>query len=230
MNARSSTVKPCLVCGHPVHIIEDPTLKKPQVVTYDVCEHCDFIRKQPRHHLDTQAEHAQYLHHVNTIENVGYVTMFKRFIAEAIDPFITKGKGLDFGSGPGPVLYELLKIKGFDMAHYDPYFNPNLSVFEARYDLITSTEVFEHLADPQKTLSRLTECLKNKGVLAIMTSFHQKDIAVFLNWWYRRDSTHIAFYTLKTFEFLIEEMPLHIVYTNNKNIIVLQKRLGSDER
>jgi cyclopropane fatty-acyl-phospholipid synthase-like methyltransferase len=157
------------------------------------------------------------------MENVGYVNMFNRFIAAAVDPFINTGSGLDFGSGPGPVLYELLKQKGFTMTHYDPYFHDDKTVLTKTYDLITSTEVFEHLSNPLTTFKTLANMLNKDGVLAIMTSFHPQDDETFLSWWYRRDPTHIAFYTETTFKHLQKATKLQRIYTNHKNIIVFKK-------
>lgn len=223
MSVKSSIARPCIICGSPTRELIDPELKKPRVVVYDVCGFCEFIRKRPDYHVSPTEEKTLYTHHNNTIENTGYVNMFKRFIAAAIDPFITKGKGLEFGSGPGPVLYELLKEKGFTMSHYDPYFHKDETVFQSTYDLITSTEVFEHLSDPMEVLTTLTGLLNPGGFLAIMTSFHKHDDDDFLSWWYRRDPTHIAFYTEETFAHMIQELKLTIHFTNQKNIIVFKK-------
>ncbi|MFW5841942.1 MAG: class I SAM-dependent methyltransferase [Bacillota bacterium] len=223
MNAKNFTVNPCIICHHDTRIITDSELKKPTPVVYHVCKTCELIIKAPFSHPTHEDEKTLYMHHNNSMENVGYVNMFNRFIAAAVDPFITTGSGLDFGSGPGPVLYELLKQKGFTMTHYDPYFHPDKTALNNTYDLITSTEVFEHLSDPLATFKRLESMLNTHGILAIMTNFHPKHDETFLSWWYRRDPTHIAFYTTKTFEYLSKETSLQCIYTNHKNIIVFKK-------
>ncbi len=224
MNAKNSAANPCPICQSSTRELIDSEIKVHGPVTYKVCETCALIYKNTHHHIDPSKEKVHYDHHQNTMDNLGYVKMFERFIAEAIDPFIKNGKGLEFGSGPGPVLYELLKHKGFAMDYYDPYYHPNQTVFNETYDVITSTEVFEHLSDPVYELTRLSACLKPKGILAIMTSFHPDNDETFLSWWYRRDPTHIAFYRVKTFETLIADLPLEIIHTNDKNIIVFKKQ------
>lgn len=223
MNVKNSTVNPCIICHSDTRIITDPILKKPEPVVYHVCKTCELIRKAPFSHPSHKDEKTLYTHHNNSMENVGYVNMFNRFIAAAVDPFITTGSGLDFGSGPGPVLYELLKQKGFTMTHYDPYFHKDETALNTTYDLITSTEVFEHLSDPLTTFKTLANMLNKNGILAIMTSFHPKNDETFLSWWYRRDPTHIAFYTEKTFEHLTNATNLTQIYSNHKNIIVFKK-------
>jgi hypothetical protein len=223
MNVKNSTVNTCIVCGAKTNTLTDSELTNPEPVIYHVCTTCNLITKAPFTHPTHEDEKTLYTHHNNSMENVGYVNMFNRFIAAAIDPFINTGSGLDFGSGPGPVLYELLKQKGFTMAHYDPYFHDEKTVLTKTYDLITSTEVFEHLSNPLTTFKTLAKMLNKDGILAIMTSFHPKDDETFLSWWYRRDPTHISFYTDKTFEYLTKETKLQQIYTNHKNIIVFKK-------
>ncbi len=223
MNVKNSTVNPCIICQSDTRTLTDPVLNKPEPVIYHVCETCGLITKAPFSHPTHQDEKTLYTHHNNSLENVGYVNMFNRFIAVAVDPFITTGSGLDFGSGPGPVLYELLKQKGFVMDHYDPYFHNDESIFKKTYDLITSTEVFEHLSDPLTTFKQLANMVNKDGFLAIMTSFHPNDDDAFLSWWYRRDPTHIAFYNETTFTYLMNQTDLKRVYTNHKNIIVFKK-------
>ncbi len=49
------------------------------------------------------------------------------------------------------------------------------------------------------------------------------DLTLFQNWWYRRDPTHIAFYSPITFEKIAEQLNLEIMYHNNKRICVFKK-------
>ena len=156
-----------------------------------------------------EKEKQEYLHHNNTPENEGYVAMFKDFIEKCIDPYQDKIKAaLDFGCGPGPVLAGLLKEKGFEVDIYDKYFAPEKIFENKKYDLITSTEVLEHLADPLETLKTLKNHLNKNGILAIMTLFHPNNEEGFKKWWYRRDSTHISFYRPKTFEILAKMLEM----------------------
>ena len=215
----------CLICESKTSSLTDSHIKNSFVyVIYHVCQSCGFTFKDSRFRVDPLKEKEQYDFHDNSFENPGYVEMFKRFIAAAIDPFITTGKVLEFGSGPGPVLGTLLKEKGFDVSLYDPFYEPNEAVFKEQYDLITSTEVFEHFFEPLKTLETLLKSLKKDGFLAVMTSFRVMSDEAFLTWWYRRDSTHVSFYTLEAFEEIEKRFNLERLYTNEKNYIVFKKR------
>ena len=214
----------CLICENITHKIIDTQIKyQGSYVYYHVCETCGFTFKDHRFYPNSEEEKSQYDFHQNTFENIGYVNMFKRFIAQAIDPFIKKGKALDFGSGPGPVLATLLKEKGFDTEIYDPYYSPNKDVLSHKYDVITLTEVCEHFHSPISMFEQLISLLKKEGYLVIMTQFI-KDPKQFLSWWYRRDSTHVAFYTEQSFKYLAAKYNLDIVYNNHKDSLTLRSR------
>ncbi|MFP4077607.1 MAG: class I SAM-dependent methyltransferase [Bacillota bacterium] len=212
-------MNPCLVCQNETYTLKDPEIK----VTYHVCKACGYTFKDKAHHVDHAKEKSLYENHQNTIENKGYVAMFERFLAFATrdDAF---GPALDFGSGPGPVLFELLKRSGFESYHYDPYFHKDDDVFRRSYGFITATEVFEHLSDPGATFCRLEKLLKPGGSLALMTSLRPADDQAFLDWWYRRDPTHIGFFTERAMERLTENTRMTLVKSNHENHFLFTKK------
>ena len=149
--------------------------------------------------MDSTVEKRLYCNHNNSFANEGYVRMFRKFIDDFIEPYSGEMKtALDFGSGPGPVLATLLREHGMDVDIYDVYFSPEKSYENKTYDLITCTEVLEHLKDPLPTLRLLVDHLNSQGILAVTTMFHPGVGEEFQNWWYRRDRTHICFYTNRT--------------------------------
>lgn len=191
---------------------------------YHICKECEFIFLDENYLVTENAEKTQYSFHNNTKENTGYVEYLERFIEEAITPYAQDVNDvLDFGCGPGPVLYELLKERYKRVDKYDPYFSPEKVFENKKYDLITSTEVFEHLKKPLEVMEFLKDHLKEGGILSLMTGFHNNNQEKFKNWWYIRDQTHICFYTPKVFQKLADLFDLKFLYTNNKNIVVLQK-------
>lgn len=189
---------------------------------YFQCPNCDLIFIEDDFILDDQQEKKRYTLHQNNYGNVGYVEMLKQFIGVAVKPFnIRIKRGLDFGCGPVPVLSDLISEDGNQMDIYDPCFYNDLSFHRKKYDLITATEVFEHLKSPGYTIPLLEKLLNNGGLLSIMTLFHGN--CDFKNWWYRQDRTHICFYSHKTCHWIARRFLLNIVYINNKNICVWQK-------
>ena len=152
--------------------------------------------------------------------------MFKKFIDKAITPYLDNPhnkKALDFGCGPGPVLAVLLRRMGLEVDIYDIYFAPEKVYENKTYDLITATEVFEHLKDPFSSTNLLKNHLKEGGILAVMTLFHPDNTSEFKKWWYRRDPTHISFYRPETFKVLGGLLGLEILMCDDKNTLVMRK-------
>ncbi|KJS81364.1 MAG: hypothetical protein JL57_26695 [Desulfosporosinus sp. BICA1-9] len=173
--------------------------------------------------LDRQEEFNRYSQHKNTLDNPGYVNNFNNFIIiSKIDNLKNVKRALDFGCGPGPVLQVLLEKLGYATDIYDPFFYPTQGFLKKRYDLITCTDVLEHLKNPLATLRILEVLLEKGGILAVTTLFHTS-AEDFISWWYRKDPTHITFYSQKTFRWLAEHLNLSLEFSDDKSIGVLKK-------
>jgi 2-polyprenyl-3-methyl-5-hydroxy-6-metoxy-1,4-benzoquinol methylase len=184
-------MQPCKICGAETDKVHDKKFKQ----DYFFCPGCRFISLEEAKIPSPEEEKEDYLSHDNSLECQGYVNMFREFIEKAVSPFISAPADvLDFGCGHGPVLAHLLKEKGFRVDTYDPYFAPGKVYENKSYNMITSTEVVEHLRDPMKELKLLKSLLKPGALLAVMTLFHPDDEKKFLEWYYKREITHIAFY------------------------------------
>lgn len=212
----------CRICGNDIKEIYDTKFDN----HYMSCDNCDFIGIYPDDQITFEQERDEYDRHENCIENEGYVAYFKKFLDSALIPYVSEGSGLDFGSGPEPVLTQVIHrdYPGYEMDHYDLHYQP-VKVFEGKsYDYILSTEVAEHLLDPLDVVGLLADHLKPGGILAMMTLFHHKDEEHFLQWWYRRDITHIGFFTPKTFEVMAELTGMEVIYTDGNRYITLRKK------
>jgi len=188
------------------------------------CRPCELIFKDEEAIVSTESELKVYRQHNNTEENLGYVAMFQDFIDKTIMPHKAEIETvLDFGSGPNPVLAGILKREGFQTDYYDKFFAPEKVYEGKRYDLITSTEVIEHIADIQGVMQLFSEHLNPGGYLALMTQFHDNSPQQYLKWWYRRDPTHIVFYRPKSFEKVADKFGLTLRYHDDKKIVLLQK-------
>lgn len=209
----------CLICQGALKAIDDTCLNQ----TAWRCKACHAVFKAPQHRLTKKHEKARYDTHQNTRDNEGYVNFLTHFMVQAVMPFISQGEALEFGCGPGPVLGELLQEAGFKVSLYDPFYYPHDEVLDAPYDLITSTEVLEHIFDPHAMFSRLKRSLKPQGILAIMTHFVPTHDHDYLNWWYRRDETHVVFYHEESFESLAKHYGFEILFTDHQKMITLRK-------
>ena len=116
-----------------------------------------------------------------------------------------------------------MKEYGVKIDIYDKFFFKDESYKQNRYDIIISTEVFEHLENPLNEIESLLSILDRDGLLIIMTNFHDSNIEKFKKWWYVRDLTHVVFYTLETFEYLAKQFKLEIIKCDNKKNIILRK-------
>ena len=92
------------------------------------------------------------------------------------------------------------------MDAWDPLFGPACPPTpDAGWDLITCTEVLEHLQQPLATLETLRTRLRPGGILAVMTEWPPPPDR-FRRWHYRRDPTHVAFYGPATLQGLARRL------------------------
>jgi len=211
----------CKICSNGIRAIYDRQFN----LNYYHCSRCGFIAMDPGGILSREKEKARYLDHINTPGDPGYVAMLQTFLEKSVFPFHASiTTALDFGSGPGPVLADILREKGCAVDIYDPYFAPEPVYKNKAYSLITCTEVLEHLEHPLETLQMLKGHLAPTGVLAVMTLFHPVDgtaegDAAFKKWWYRRDPTHISFFRPETFRYIAGELGLALLMCDNRNTL-----------
>lgn len=222
---QSSFCSYCRICLGVTRVLQGG----PGAPVYYSCVPCRYIFLDGRFRVSPEEEKKRYESHDNTLENEGYVNMFREFIRVGIEPFLGgdfflqgKRKALDFGCGWNSVLGSLLKEKGLQVDTYDPYFAPERQYLRRKYHLITATEVFEHLANPLETLRSLAGCLAPGGILALTTLFHPGE-EDFYKWWYRRDPTHISFYQPETFKYLAGRAGLDLVGVDGKKTCTLQR-------
>ncbi len=185
------------------------------------CNTCAAKFLDTIHYVDEETEKGRYLEHKNIIDDPGY----RKFLSKLSDPLKSKlapnSKGLDFGCGHGPALEDMLKSDGFEVDLYDPFFFPDKKVFSKKYHFISCTETAEHFHDPRKEFNSFDNLLMPGGWLGIMTSFLTTDDA-FESWYYRRDPTHVTFYSEKTFEVIAEQRNWDCEI-KSKDIVLLHK-------
>lgn len=209
----------CKLCGKTA-----VSLMKPEFPVYYHCNQCDLIFIDEAFHVNADDELKRYKQHNNSGENKGYVNYLRDFLKAAeIDSIDNVKSALDFGCGPEPVLKTLLLETGIDNVDvYDPYFFPDRIFKGKKYGLITCTEVLEHLKDPFAAISLLHSLLSEKGILAIKTLFHTTSNH-FDKWWYRNDTTHICFYSAKTFNWMSFNFGFKINILDDNSICIFEK-------
>lgn len=214
-------MKKCKICGHDTISYQHPKMD----ILFHECTNCEFIFKDEINYVSREKEIKKYDEHHNSLDDVGYVNFLTDFIESAVWPFIKAGKALDFGSGPSPILAAILKdVYHFDVDIYDLYYAIDKIYEKKLYDLITTTEVIEHLIDPLKAFQLFHKHLKPQGILSIMTLFHPKDKDTLFNWHYIRDDTHISFFTLKTLRYIANLYHFDLIDTNDYRYAVFRKQ------
>lgn len=187
------------------------------------CQNCDLIFKNPADYWSWEKQKHRYDQHNNNLEEPGYVQYFEQLL-KPLDSYLREFSikhGLDWGSGPEPVLQELMKRRGVKMDIFDPIYHNFEEVLEQSYPLLTCTEVIEHFMEPRKSLVKMQGFLGEGGVFAGMTQFHLGP-EHFANWWYAKDPTHVSFYSEKTFHWLSEFLGLKILSLHSP-IFILQR-------
>lgn len=165
---------------------------------YHRCEVCDLYFLDPADRLSSDGERARYDLHTHDPADLGY-QRFVTPLVEHISRALPMGSGgLDFGAGRVPTLSRLLEDAGFSMSIYDAFYWPDPAPLNAQYDFVVSCEVIEHLYDPAFEFARLRAVLKPGAGLFVMTEPRHDGID-FENWAYRRDPTHVAFFSARTF-------------------------------
>lgn len=203
----------CILCQNPhtdlIHVI-----KKPEH-TYHMCPQCDLIFMAPLERLSAREEMERYKLHQNQ-GSAGHLAFLEPLIKDVNDYFMSANidlatlTSLDFGCGSLPCLSPLLAIRGYKTFDYDLYYHPDQEVFRRNYHLITATEVFEHFQQPRVEIDKLVRLLKSGGLLAVMTSAHKGE-AAFHDWHYRRDETHVSFYSEKTMSWIAQHYKLNVI-------------------
>ncbi len=191
------------------------------------CPACLFMALDPAQRPGSREQRDRYLLHDNSAESPGYREMLDEFLRSCVDPFVRPpGRALDFGCGPlpeggVPVLVALLRERGFETDFHDLHFAPDPAYRSRSYDLITLTEVLEHLPEPLEVLGELKSRLTGKGLLALSTRFHSRKAADFRDWWYRRDVTHVSFFAPETLRHMARKLGLEVLRIDPEGACVL---------
>lgn len=188
--------------------------------TYYLCSQCSLIFADSCHLLPPEEEKQHYATHENHIDNAGYVSFLNQLLEPLLPYLRSDMRGLDYGSGPGPTLSQLVKHHGMDCDDYDPFFTN--TPLNPPYDFILATECFEHFHRPADEMKRITEWLKSGGLLGVMTE-HWTTLEQFHHWYYTKDPTHVCFYHANTLDYLCRQYGFVPLWQDTKRVTIFRR-------
>lgn len=196
-----------------------------------LCPACSLVFQSASTVPEPEEELARYELHQNDIESEGYRKWLASFIRSSVYPWYESGRILDFGSGPRPVLTELLEAEGLPVTSYDPFYAPEWPVTEEggepgrqAFSLILLCEVLEHVHNPVFEFKRLGSIAAENALLSLKTQFLPAGgSGVFKEWWYKEDSTHIRFFNPESLRVLGEKSGWELIQQDGKSLAVYKK-------
>lgn len=189
---------------------------------YLQCQRCQLVFVARQQLLSAEQERQHYLLHNNDVTDTGY----RQFLSKLATPLLAMlgddaKQGLDFGCGPGPLLARMFSEAGHQMQVWDPFFANNPLALQQQYDFISCTEAIEHFVNPINEWQLWLQLLKPAGMLAIMTKCYP-DTTAFNHWHYKRDPTHISFFSEQTFHWLAQQYNLQLAFPTN-DVVIFRK-------
>lgn len=211
----------CKICGGSTSAYYDKRIQ----ATFHWCSVCDFIFKDEKDLIDVKKEKAIYDAHQNSLEDQKYVAYLDKFIQKGVLPYVKEGsKGLDYGSGPTPVLKHILStVYHYEMLGYDLFYEDAKENLKQTFDFLVSTEVIEHIKEPISIFQTFYRLLQPGGVLALMTLLHPSNSEELLDWHYTRDRSHISLFSMKTLETVAKITGFKVIFTDHHRIITMLK-------
>lgn len=168
---------------------------------YFQCTNCSGIYMDEKLRPDQKEEKIRYEEHFNDVENLGYQNFVSPITNAVLENFNKSDKGLDFGSGTGPVISKILNDNDYSIVQYDPFFHNFPEILSDRYNYIVCCEVMEHFYHPKKEFELLYQLLLPHGKLYCMTDLWDETID-FHQWYYKNDQTHVFIYTKETVQWI----------------------------
>lgn len=188
---------------------------------YLKCAICEFVWLDPSLRMPLFAEKERYLSHNNSLDIPDYLNYLQRLAQPVMRQICPGARGLDFGCGPVEGLKKLMEAQDFEVHSYDPIFFPRPNALEMQYDFVFCCEVVEHFFDPLQEFQRINTLLKPEGILGISSRL-LPPLEEFANWSYRRDKTHVCFFTEKTVAWIANKFGWEIL-TLESPIWILKK-------
>ena len=161
------------------------------------CPHCTIIFVPRTSLISKEEEKKRYDTHQNTESDPRYRDYLLKTVRPVVSSLKAPGPGVDIGCGRTRLMETLFRQAGVEMDSYDPFYFPDEGIWTKSYTFGVLNEVIEHLADPAGTLRELRRIIR--GPLFVHTKLYPEPDK-FPDWFYKRDPTHVQFFSLRAFE------------------------------
>jgi SAM-dependent methyltransferase len=194
-NARTAAIA-CKICGRPAAFFDVVDFNKCAgfyyfgpagvPVSYHRCDECGFLFTA---FFDdwTQEDFRRFIYNADyRLVDPEYAGIRPRLVAEHLARFMggmVDARILDYGAGAGQFAERMAELGFPHVTSYDPFSMPERP--EGRFDIITCTEVLEHVPFPLPALQEMQALLNDGGCIILGETLQPPDIdAVRANWWY----------------------------------------------
>lgn len=224
----------CPICDHTRlrHYCRVPSLfTEHEFIRYERCASCGTVFRNPR--LTTVVRESKYEDKImpeshkrlEPLNQIHYAYMMR--LINRLKPPGMGNRVLDFGCGNAGFMLEARKagfevegleinkdLVGFVEEKYGISVYQGLVTDEAftskRFDLILSSQVFEHLVDPRGTLQALIKNLNTPGMLLIEVP-NLRHISERLHRGAKMDDSHLFYFSASNLSRLMESVGLEVI-------------------
>ena len=203
----------CLLCNSTATVF----CEKPNHLFYK-CDNCQGIFRPKHTFLNSNLEKTHYEKHNTDVNDVRYQNFVSPIVHAILNDFTLNHKGLDFGSGTGPVISKMLQDKNYQIENYDLYFENIPERLKNQYNYISCCEVMEHFHEPFKEFKLLYSMLLPHGKLYCKTELF-KNQKPFEDWYYKNDFTHVFIYQEATLNWIQKNLLFKKVSIYDKLIV-----------
>lgn len=186
------------------------------------CGYCDCIHVPESQHPPKEEEIRRYATHNNQYGNPAYRTYLEKILEGATEWMgsLNDYRVLDYGGGEEEVLARMLREKAIEAECWDPIYGYD-KLDSTPYDRIICCEAAEHFANPKNEFQRMKKILRPGGLIYVVTRLSDT-IDQPLQWWYINDSTHLVFYSCRSWEYIADSFGFTLLRCDSESRILLQ--------
>jgi hypothetical protein len=246
-NARAASVA-CKICQHAAPFFDVVDFNKcagfyafgpaEVPVPYHRCDECGFLFT-PFFDDWTESDFRRFIYNADYIlVDPEYEAARPVMVAEHLAQFLDgqqNARILDYGAGTGQFAKRMSELGFSHVESYDPFSIPNKP--SGRFDIVTCTEVIEHIPSPSTALQDMRSFLADQACIILGETLQPIDIDTIRgNWWYVAPRNgHVSTFADRTLAILAERMGLifhrgaghHILRTSEPGLLAeLAERFG----